>query len=384
MRDQVVDGKLRHGTTGFHGAAGMVRVKNDVGQGGQRWIRVRFVQKDVQPGGAEFARGKAVDQRRLVHDAAARDVDQRAFRPKVRQNIAAYQPFGLRPARHHDHKDVAPVGKRGGIGEIAMAHVLLAPRAITDLQLHRGQPRRDFLADGANVVCTDTSEAQLIDELGEPEDHDGRLRRFAGDMSKKLCVANLLSTALDAFERVDILVNANRHVAASDPLAGDEDVVEETLRKNVLAALKLSQAVARRMITQAGDNTETEAGSIINLSSIAAQRSRPELMAYSIASAAQDQATRSLALALAPHRIRVNAVAFGSVMSAHLQSALKDHSDWRRMITEGTPLGRIAPAQDVAEAVQFLASENAAFITGQILTVDGGRTLLDPVPVPAH
>jgi 7-alpha-hydroxysteroid dehydrogenase len=125
-------------------------------------------------------------------------------------------------------------------------------------------------------------------------------------------------------------------------------------------------------------------GTIVNISSIAAQVTRPELLAYSMAAAAMDQMTRSLALALAPKGIRVNAVAFGSVLSASLQSALKEHDEYRDQILAGTPLNRIAAADEVAEAVQFLASDAARFITGQVLAVDGGRSLMDAACAPAH
>jgi 7-alpha-hydroxysteroid dehydrogenase len=108
------------------------------------------------------------------------------------------------------------------------------------------------------------------------------------------------------------------------------------------------------------------------------------LLGYSIATAALDQMTRALAVALAPERIRVNAVAIGSVMSASLQNALKDNRDCRNEIEQHTPLGRIAAPGEVADAVQFLASEASGFMTGQIVTVDGGRSLLDTVSTPAH
>jgi 7-alpha-hydroxysteroid dehydrogenase len=162
------------------------------------------------------------------------------------------------------------------------------------------------------------------------------------------------------------------------------------LRQNVMAGLKLSQTVARRMVAQAeremaeGGERSGGIGAIVNLSNIAGQRTRPELLAYSVAMAALDQMTRSLAVAYAPHRIRVNAVAFGSVMSMSLQNDLREHADWRAQIVAATPLGRIAPANELAEAVQFLASDAAGFVTGQILTVDGGRTLIDPVRAPGH
>jgi 7-alpha-hydroxysteroid dehydrogenase len=142
--------------------------------------------------------------------------------------------------------------------------------------------------------------------------------------------------------------------------------------------------VAKRMIKQAEGQEEGTVGTIVNLSSIAARRTTPDLLAYSVSMAALDQMTRSLALALAPHRIRVNAVAFGSVMSASLQEVLKDHRDIRAEIEGHTPMGRIASATELAATVQYLASDASGFMTGEIVTMDGGRSLIDPVSAPAH
>ncbi len=256
---------------------------------------------------------------------------------------------------------------------------------------------RHFAEQGANVVCADIDEAKLIDEFGpNPENDDGEsgdeaearnIRVFAGDLRKKLTVKNLLSATVDAFDRVDILINASRQMRTSDPLNLSDDTVETLLDQNLMTALRLSQAVAKRMIRQGDDlpeDSDLPLGAIVNLSSIAATRTQPGLMAFSIAAAALEQMTRALAVALAPHRIRVNAVSFGSVMSASLRDALREQTDMREMIIDGTPLGRIASANEVAETARFLASEGAAFMTGQILTVDGGRTLVDSVGAPAH
>lgn len=245
---------------------------------------------------------------------------------------------------------------------------------------------RHFLDRGANVMFADIDEAKLEAELGDAAATEGPARYFAGDLCQKLTVNNLCSATVDAFERIDILVNAARSFAPCDPLDPDEDVLDAMLRQNMKSSLRLSQMIARRMIAQADreGRREGEVGAIINISTLAASRSQPELLAYSIACAAQDQATRGLAVALAPHRIRVNGVSFASVMSASLQNALRDHGDWREAIAEGTPLGRIGAPNELAEAVQFLASDGAGFVTGQILTVDGGRGLLDAVRVPAY
>ena len=245
---------------------------------------------------------------------------------------------------------------------------------------------RHFAGQGANVMFADMDEAGLEREVGALAEKQPNIRFFGGDLRQKLTVANLLSATIDAYDRIDILINASRQCMPTDPLSAEDDSVQQMLEQNLFTGLKLTRAVARRMIAQAEKSpAETRsAGAIVNLSSIAAQRIQPQLMGYAIASAAVDQMTRTLALALAPHRIRVNAVAFGSVMSASLQSQIKENADWRADIRSHTPLGRIAAPSEVAEAAQFLASEAASFLTGQIVTVDGGRTLLDAVAAPAH
>lgn len=243
---------------------------------------------------------------------------------------------------------------------------------------------RHFVAEGANVVFADIDEEHLAKELGPDEAEPDRYRTFACDLRKKLSINNLLSTTIDSFERVDILVNAARQIMPSDPLDPAKDNVQALLDQNLLAALRLTQATAKRMIKQAEGQEEGPVGSIINLSSIASRRANPDLLGYSISNAALDQMTRSMAVALAPERIRVNSVSFGSVMSASLQDSLREHEDYRTCIIDGTPMGRIAGPGEVSDAVQYLASDASAFVTGQIITVDGGRTLVDPARVPAH
>lgn len=242
---------------------------------------------------------------------------------------------------------------------------------------------RHFADKGANVMFADMDEERLAKECGDAPD-EGNMRFFAGDLRERLTMANLLSATIDAFDRVDILVNGSRQILPSAPLDLDDTSVDLLLSQNMLTSFRLSQVVAKRMIRQAVDQPEGQVGAIVNLSSIAARRTHPSLLAYSVSCAALDQMTRSLAVALAPERIRVNAVAFGSVMSASLKDCLRDNRDYRDDIESHTPLGRIADPRELAEAVQFLACEGAGFVTGQILTVDGGRTLLDAVSAPSH
>jgi 7-alpha-hydroxysteroid dehydrogenase len=244
---------------------------------------------------------------------------------------------------------------------------------------------RHFQDKGANVMFADMDEDRLEAEVGDEARSEGAVRMFAGDLRQRLTIANLLSATVDAFDRIDILVNAHRLVAASDVLDPEADAVEDLLEQNLLTSLRLSQMAAKRMIQKA-EKTGAEGmiGSIITLSSLSALRTQPQLLGYSISCAAVEQMTRSLAVALAPRGIRVNAIAFASVMSASLQAALKENPEWRESIEAGTPLARIASADELAETAHFLASDASGFMTGQVLTLDGGRGLLDVVAAPAH
>lgn len=241
---------------------------------------------------------------------------------------------------------------------------------------------REFADRGANVVMADMDDTQLAKEVGDFPD-SSNVRHFAGDLRERLTIANLLSATLDAFDRVDILVNASRQILMTDPLDINDDSIETMLGQNLMTSLRLSQAVSKRMIKQA-EEEEGSAGAIVNLSSIAACRTHPQLMGYSMATAALDQMTRGLATALAEHQIRVNGVAVGSVMSASMQNTLREFPEYRKTIEANTLLGRIAPAVEVVDTVRYLASDAAGFVTGQVITVDGGRTLIDPVQTPVH
>lgn len=237
---------------------------------------------------------------------------------------------------------------------------------------------RHLTEAGANVMFADSDEALLEVELGPEMYGSGTVRGFSGDLGQKLTLANLVSATIDAFDRVDILVNAHRTVQHRDALTTDEDMLTEMMRQNMVSALKLSQLVFKRMVAQAEtDAPVNQAGSIINVTSLAADRPDPKNLAYSIASAALAQATRSLAVAFAPQRVRVNCLAFASIMSNVLQCNLREEPGLRERLIAATPLGRIAGAEELGPVAQFLASDASGFITGQVIRVDGGRSLTD-------
>lgn len=242
-----------------------------------------------------------------------------------------------------------------------------------------------FAAEGARVMLAGADEECLSTEAEALTKSGATATYFCGDLREKLCVANLISATVDAHDRIDILVNASRDVQPSDPYDPDDQTFETLMDQNVFATLRLSKSVARKMIHMAGEETDRHGiGTIVNVTSIASRRTLPELMAYSVVSAALDQLTRSMAVAYAGNGIRVNAIALGSVMSATLKSALKDRDGLQETLTAVTPLGRIGEAEEAAEVAVFLASDAASFVTGQIVAVDGGRTMLDPMDQPAH
>ena len=231
---------------------------------------------------------------------------------------------------------------------------------------------RHFIDRGANVMFADIDEARLEAEVGDEAKGEGPLRMFAGDLCQKLTISNLLSATMDAFGRIDILVNAARQIALSDPLSPGGDNVEALFKQNVMTGLRLSQQVARRMIAQAeGDVSETTGGVIVNVTSTTARQSTPDLLGFSLASAGVEQMTRGLALSLAAKGIRVNAVG-PAFIETPLLSALPPGA--KEGLVAIHPVGRLGTPEEVAALTLFLLSDRASFVTGSYHLVDGGYT----------
>lgn len=245
-----------------------------------------------------------------------------------------------------------------------------------------------FAQQGARVVLTDADEVEGAQAYAKLKENFAEVEFFHGNLSKRLDVNNLLAATIDAFNRVDIVVNSPDIVGRAAFLDLTESDFDSIMTANVKSAFLLSQIAAKRMIQQAAAQEDVElgpgAGAIVNISSISGRVTGDDLLAYSVSCAALDQLTRSMSVSLAPHNIRVNGVSPGGVMTNNLRKALQSVDGLREAITARTPLQRIGEPQEAANACIFLASEQASFITGQILAVDGGRLALDPVSAPNY
>ncbi|MEO1330767.1 MAG: SDR family oxidoreductase [Pseudomonadota bacterium] len=243
-----------------------------------------------------------------------------------------------------------------------------------------------LVAEGAKVMLADSDEARLKEAREQFADNGektaDRVARFTCDISQKFGVNNLLAATIDAFDRIDSVITTTQDIERADPLSLTADALDRVLASNVRAAFLLSQSAALKMIARAEKNGEEKAsGSIVHVSSLSGKLPAPEIAAYAISCAALDQVTRSMAAALAPKGVRVNGVAPGSVTTENLMKSFSASPELRQAIIAGTPIGRIGDPHEAAEAALFLASDKASFITGQILTVDGGRSVLDPLAV---
>lgn len=240
-----------------------------------------------------------------------------------------------------------------------------------------------FAQAGARVMLADTDDEALEETLAGLDAEPGAVARFARPVADKLGVTNLIAATLDAFERIDILVTDTSFSVPGGLFDVSAEDFDAAMRANVRSVFLQCQMVARRMVQQR-EADQDFAGAMVNMTSIAARRTVPELLTYSVSCAALDQLTRSMAVSLARERIRVNAVALGAMMTPTLREALRAQDALREQVLAVTPLGRIGEAAEAAEAVLFLASPAASFITGQIVAVDGGRLALDPLAVPVR
>ena len=186
----------------------------------------------------------------------------------------------------------------------------------------------------------------------------------------------LIARAVAAFGRLDILVNNAGITHNADFLDLAEEDYDRVLRTNLKSVFLCGQAAARRMVAQGGG------GTIINMASVNALLAIPNQVPYGASKGAINQLTRVMAVGLAPHRIRVNAIGPGTIMTDLARDSVLRNETATRMVMSRTPIGRFGEPDEVASVALFLASDDASYITGQTIYPDGGRLALNyTVPV---
>ena len=237
---------------------------------------------------------------------------------------------------------------------------------------------RRFLDEGARVVIADIDEdagARAVKELGAY----GAVRFVACDVGERLDVHNLVAVTADAFGSVDALVNNAGMLVSGDFLDLDEADFDKVIRTNLKGAFLCGQAVARVMVEHIAEGGAP--GAIVNMSSVNAVFAIANQVPYSISKGGINQLTKVMALALAPHGIRVNAIGPGSIATDML-AAVMDDAEARKRVLSRTPLGRLGEPSEIAAIAAFLVSDDASYITGQTIYADGGRLPLNyTVPV---
>jgi 3-oxoacyl-[acyl-carrier protein] reductase len=221
---------------------------------------------------------------------------------------------------------------------------------------------RSFLESGDRVAtCSRTPTPETDAWTAE---HGDRFHFEALDVTDRDAAAAFVGNVVERFGPIDVLVN-NAGVARDGVLAlVQEDDVDTVIDLNLKASIEMTRLVVRRMLPRG-------AGRIVNVSSVIGLRGYRGLAVYAATKAGLDAMTRALARELGSRGITVNSVAPG-----YLRTEMSHGLDEAQLgqIERRTPLGRLGNPEDVAGAVQFLVSPEAAFITGHVLVVDGGLT----------
>ena len=231
---------------------------------------------------------------------------------------------------------------------------------------------RRFADEGAAVVMADLAAATLSEAArGIPN-----ATAVVADVSRKADVTRVVEAAAARTGRIDILVNNAGITHACDFLDLAEADFDRVLGVNLKSMFLCGQAVARHMVARG------VRGAVVNLSSVNAVLAIANQVPYTVSKGGVNQLTKVMALALAPHGIRVNGIGPGTIATEMARAAVLGSEEGRRRILSRTPLGRLGEPEEVAAIAAFLASEDASYLTGQTIYPDGGRLGLNyTVPV---
>jgi NAD(P)-dependent dehydrogenase (short-subunit alcohol dehydrogenase family) len=242
-----------------------------------------------------------------------------------------------------------------------------------------------FAREGALVVLADVDDARgnaLAKQLGAMYVHC--------DVGDKVDVDALVQKTIAKHDRIDVLVNNAGIFKAAPFLEVTEEDFDAVIRVNLKGAFLVAQAVAREMVKTGGgkafddrsspgaaSENRTSRGAIVNMSSVNAVMAIPSIASYNMSKGGINQLTRAMALALADHGVRVNAVAPGTIATELAAKAVLTSEEAKARILSRTPMKRLGTPQEIADVVAYLASDASSYLTGEIITADGGRMALN-------
>lgn len=229
--------------------------------------------------------------------------------------------------------------------------------------------------DGAAVALWDVAEAAGRALAAQLQAAGGQAMFLRCDVADKASVDAALAATLGHFSRVDGLVNNAGIFKAAAFLDITEADWDAVIAVNLKGSFLVGQAVARELVRQGR-------GAIVNMSSVNGTLTIPSIASYNASKGAINQLTRVMALSLADHGVRVNAVAPGTIATELAAQAVLTSDEAKARIMSRTPMKRLGEPAEVAEVVAFLLSDAASYMTGEIVVVDGGRMTLNyTVPV---
>lgn len=222
-----------------------------------------------------------------------------------------------------------------------------------------------FASEGAKVVVSDVQVEKGEAVAKAVRDAGGEAMFFACDVSQKSDCVDLIQAAVDAYGSVDVHLSNAAIIAAKDFLEITQEEWEQTIGINLNGFFYAGQAAAAQMVKQGS-------GNIINMSSINAVVAIPSVTPYTVCKGGVLQLTKSMALSLASHGIRVNAVGPGTIATEMGKTMMSNPAAKKRVLSR-TPLGRPGEPDEIASVCVFLASDDASYITGETIYCDGGR-----------
>jgi 3-oxoacyl-[acyl-carrier protein] reductase len=223
-----------------------------------------------------------------------------------------------------------------------------------------------FIREGAKVALVDVDKEKLEILKNEIEKKKGKVIAIPCDITKSLEVKAMVDQVRNAFDRIDILVNNAGIIKRGTIETVTEEDWDRVIEVNLKGTFNCCKAVVKIMKSQ-------KYGKIVNVSSIAGKMGDiTSAPGYGPSKAGIDALTKTLARQLAPYGVNVNAV---SPHAIETEMSAQWSEERRKEIIASIPLGRLGKPEDVAEAVMFLASDEASFITGEILDVNGGALM---------